>query len=58
MDFVTIVCILGAFSLVIIATASGGGLVWSWDILSFLIVIVGLFGAILINYSLVDIGGI
>jgi len=58
MDLATIVGIVSAFSLVIIATASGGGLTWFWDIPSVLIVFGGVFGAVLINYPLADVLGV
>jgi len=58
MDLATIVGIVGAFGLVIIATASGGGLTWFWDVPSILIVFGGVFGAVLINYPLADVLGV
>jgi chemotaxis protein MotA len=58
MDLATIVGIVSAFGLVIIATASGGGLSWFWDVPSILIVFGGVLGAVLINYPLVDVLGV
>ncbi len=58
MDLATIIGIVSAFSLVLIAVASGGGLTWFWDAPSALIVFGGTFGAILINYPLADVLGV
>ena len=55
MDFATIIGILGGFSLVIVAMASGGGLAWFLDGPSAMIVFGGTFGAILINYPIAEI---
>ena len=55
MDFATIIGILGGFSLVIVAMASGGGLAWFLDGPSAMIVFGGTFGAILINYPITEI---
>jgi chemotaxis protein MotA len=58
MDLATIIGIVSAFSLVLIAVASGGGLTWFWDGPSALIVFGGTFGAVLINYPLADVLGV
>lgn len=58
MDLATIIGIVSAFSLVLIAVASGGGLSWFLDGPSALIVFGGTFGAILINYPLADVLGV
>jgi chemotaxis protein MotA len=58
MDLATIIGIVGALSLVIIAVASGGGLTWFLDGPSALIVFGGTFGAVLINYPLADVLGV
>ena len=58
MDLATIIGIVSAFSLVIIAVASGGGLTWFLDGPSALIVFGGTFGAVLINYPLADVLGV
>jgi len=58
MDIATIIGIVSAFSLVIIAVASGGGLTWFLDGPSALIVFGGTFGAVLINYPLADVLGV
>jgi chemotaxis protein MotA len=57
-DFATVIGILGGFSLVIIAMASGGGLAWFLDGPSAMIVFGGTFGAILINYPITEILGV
>lgn len=58
MDSATIIGIISAFSLVLIAVLSGGGLTWFLDAPSALIVFGGTFGAVLINYSFADILGV
>lgn len=58
MDLATIIGIVGAFSLVLIAVASGGGLTWFLDGPSALIVFGGTFGAVLVNYPLADVLGV
>ena len=58
MDSATIVGIISAFSLVLIAVVSGGGLTWFLDAPSALIVFGGTFGAVLINYSFADVLGV
>lgn len=58
MDLATIIGIISAFSLVIIAVASGGGLSWFLDGPSALIVFGGTFGAVLVNYPLSDVMGV
>ena len=58
MDLATIIGIVSAFSLVLIAVASGGGLTWFLDGPSALIVFGGTFGAVLINYPLADVLGV
>ncbi len=58
MGSATIIGIIGAFTLVIAAIASGGGLTWFLDGPSALIVFGGTLGAALINYSLADILGV
>lgn len=58
MDFATVIGILGGFGLVIIATATGGGLSWFLDGPSAMIVIGGTFGAVLINYPIADVLGV
>jgi len=57
-DVATVAGILGGFSLVILAMASGGGLSWFLDAPSAMIVLGGTFGAVLINYPLRDIAGV
>ncbi|MBI4632625.1 MAG: MotA/TolQ/ExbB proton channel family protein [Deltaproteobacteria bacterium] len=58
MDLATILGIIGGFSLVIVAMASGGGLAWFLDGPSAMIVLGGTFGAVLINYPLSDMLGV
>ena len=59
MDIATIIGIIGAFSLVILAMISGGGgLTWFIDGPSLMIVLGGTTGAILINYRLSDMLGV
>ena len=58
MDIATIIGILGGFTLVAVAMASGGGLGWFMDGPSAMIVLGGTFGAALINYPLSDIMGV
>jgi len=58
MDFGTIIGILGGFSLVFLAIASGGGLGWFVDAPSAMIVVGGTFGAVLINYPMSDFLGV
>jgi len=58
LDIATIIGIIGAFSLVIIAIVSGGGLAWFVDGPSLMIVLGGTTGAILINYRLRDMLGV
>src|SRR3990170_7411581 len=58
MDLATIIGIVSAFSLVLIAVASGGGLSWFLDGPSALIVFGGTFGAVLVNYPLSDVMGV
>lgn len=58
MDFATIIGIIGGFSLVIAAIASGGGLTWFLDAPSSMIVLGGTFGAVLINYPISDVLGV
>lgn len=58
MDSATIIGIISAFSLVLIAVLSGGGLTWFLDPPSALIVFGGTFGAVLINYSFADVMGV
>ncbi|HOG16748.1 MAG: Chemotaxis protein PomA [Syntrophaceae bacterium PtaU1.Bin231] len=58
MDFATIIGILGGFSLVFLAIASGGGLGWFVDLPSAMIVLGGTFGAVLINYPMSDFLGV
>lgn len=58
MDLATIIGIVSAFSLVLIAVVSGGGLTWFLDGPSALIVFGGTFGAVLINYPLADVLGV
>lgn len=58
MDFATIIGIIGGFSLVIVAMASGGGLGWFIDGPSAMIVFGGTFGAVLINYPFTDVLGV
>jgi chemotaxis protein MotA len=58
MDLATIIGIVSAFSLVLIAVASGGGMTWFLDGPSALIVFGGTFGAVLINYPLADVLGV
>lgn len=58
MDSATIIGIVSAFSLVLIAVISGGGLTWFLDAPSALIVFGGTFGAVLINYSFADVLGV
>ncbi len=58
MDLATIIGIASAFSLVLIAVASGGGLTWFLDGPSALIVCGGTFGAVLVNYPLSDVLGV
>lgn len=58
MDLATIIGIASAFSLVLIAVASGGGLTWFLDGPSALIVFGGTFGAVLINYPVADVLGV
>ncbi|MCD6430161.1 MAG: motility protein A [Deltaproteobacteria bacterium] len=52
MDFATILGVISAFSLVIAAISTGGGLLVFWSVPSLLIVVGGTFGATLINYPL------
>ena len=58
MDLATIIGIVSAFSLVLVAVASGGGLSWFLDGPSALIVLGGTFGAVLVNYPLADVLGV
>ena len=58
MDFATIIGIIGGFSLVIVAMASGGGFSWFLDGPSAMIVLGGTFGAVLINYPITDVLGV
>jgi chemotaxis protein MotA len=59
LDIATIIGIIGAFSLVILAMISGGGgLTWFIDGPSLMIVVGGTTGAILINYRLSDMLGV
>jgi len=57
-DIATIIGIFAAFSMVIIAMISGGGLTWFHDGPSALIVLGGTVEAILINYRLSDMLGV
>jgi len=57
-DLATIIGIVSAFSLVLVAVASGGGLSWFLDGPSALIVLGGTFGAVLVNYPLADVLGV
>jgi flagellar motor component MotA len=57
-DFATIIGILGGFSLVIVAMASGGGFTWFLDGPSAMIVLGGTFGAVLINYPITEVLGV
>lgn len=50
MDLATILGVVSAFSLVIAAIATGGGLAVFFNLPSLLIVVGGTFGATLINY--------
>jgi chemotaxis protein MotA len=58
LDIATIIGIMGGFTLVVAAMASGGGLGWFMDGPSAMIVLGGTFGAALINYPLSDILGV
>jgi chemotaxis protein MotA len=55
MDFATIIGIISGFTLVIVAMASGGGLLWFLDGPSTMIVLGGTLGAVLINYPITDV---
>jgi chemotaxis protein MotA len=57
-DLATIIGILGGFSLVIAAMASGGGLSWFINGPAMMIVLGGTLGATLINYPISDIFGV
>jgi chemotaxis protein MotA len=57
-DFATIIGILGGFSLVIVAMASGGGFSWFLDGPSAMIVLGGTLGAVLINYPINEVLGV
>jgi chemotaxis protein MotA len=57
-DIATVAGIIGGFSLVILAMASGGGIQWFLDAPSAMIVLGGTFGAVLINYPLGDLAGV
>ncbi len=57
-DFATIIGILGAFGLVALAMASGGGVAWFLDAPSAMIVFGGTFGAALIHYRMSDMLGV
>ena len=52
MDFATILGVVSAFSLVLAAITTGGGVLVFWNLPSLLIVVGGTFGATLINYPL------
>ena len=52
MDFATVLGVISAFSLVIAAIVTGGGVLVFWSPPSLLIVVGGTFGATLINYPL------
>ncbi len=58
MDLATIIGVVSAFSLVLAAVASGGGLSLFLDGPSALIVFGGTFGAVFINYPLADVLGV
>jgi len=58
MDFATLIGILGGFSLVFLAIASGGGLGWFLNGPSAMIVLGGTFGAVLINYPMSEFLGV
>jgi len=57
-DFATIIGIIGAFGLVIVAMAAGGGVTWFMDGPSAMIVLGGTFGATLIHYRMSDMLGV
>ncbi len=57
MDFATIFGIFSAFGLVILAIATGGGITLFINVPSLMIVLVGTFGTILINYPARDVFG-
>jgi chemotaxis protein MotA len=57
-DFATIIGIIGAFGLVILAMAAGGGVAWFLDGPSAMIVLGGTFGAALIHYRMSDMLGV
>ncbi len=58
MDLATLIGIVAAFGLVAFGIMSGGSLMIFWDAASFLIVVGGTFGVILINYPLKDVLGL
>ncbi|MBN4054181.1 MotA/TolQ/ExbB proton channel family protein [Nitrospira defluvii] len=58
MDLASIIGIAAAFGLVAFGILSGGSLMIFWDSASFLIVVGGTFGVILINYPLRDVLGL
>ncbi len=58
MDLATLLGIVGAFGLVMFGILSGGTLMVFWDAASFMIVVGGTIGVVLINYPLVDVLGV
>ncbi len=57
MDIATLLGIISAFGLLVLAIASGGGLSWFLDLPSALIVFGGVFGAVFIYYPIRDVFG-